>query len=204
MDTSSLPSAAGGRWRCWFRAFRGTNPPFLGGCRGGDRDISTIRAGSSRDPSPSEAAQANSSLLTVGMGESGRHSQGTLPKFFHALLGTGAIRCLALRWCCGAVCGRKDASPAQGISWAAAFVLPRQKVTLLVLQFPLKSWRVWEEVPVGLGWNEALLPLGPAPSSARGWVWLWWSQKWVLFYMTCHLDRWAWDLGCGAANSTRI
>lgn len=112
---------------------------------------------------------------------------------------------------CGAVRGRKDLSAAYRVSLALAFVLPQQKGTLLFLQVPLKSRWVCGEMPAGLGWKGAVLLFWffgwslavPAANSAQGctggWVWLWWSQKCVLYYTMCRFDRW--DLDSGAANS---
>lgn len=149
MDTSSPPSPAGGNGDVDSELSEVQTP--IPWCRGGDRDINTEqRAAGLHYPAKQPKLIP---LFAVGR-ESGHLSQGTVspnsstPSWgqdrFGVWLGVDA----AAR-CCSAACDRKDLNPAQGISCASAFVLPRQKVTLLL--FLLKSWRVWEEVPVGLG-----------------------------------------------------
>lgn len=73
MDTSS-PLSSRGKWRCWFRAFRGTNPtPWCG------RAAHPV---GSWAPLPSKTAQANSSLCLQWGGELRASLPGDwLPKF---------------------------------------------------------------------------------------------------------------------------
>lgn len=155
-DGHLLPSLCSrGKMEMLIPSFQRYKSPIPRWLLGGDRDISTDSGQRAAGLHyPAQQPQLIPLSVYTGEGESGHRSQGTWesPNFLSPQIlprppedGRDLVFGSVL------MCGRKDAGPAGEISGASPFVLPRQKVTLLFLQFPLKSWRVWEEVPVGLG-----------------------------------------------------
>lgn len=171
-DGHLLPSLCSrGKMEMLIPSFQRYKSPIPRWLWGGDRDISTDSGQRAAGLHyPAQQPQLIPLSVYTGEGESGHRSQGTWesPNFLSPQIlprPPGDGRDLVF----GSVlmCGRKDAGPAGEISGASPFVLPRQKVTLLFLQFPLKSWRVLGRGTCGFGMKQGcsapgvLLPVVP-------------------------------------------